>query len=675
MQRESRQDGRATESETPVDSGSTAVVDAQTEHGQPVPDKSFRLLLYFSLTAGIAILLVAFLLSWAYYTRELDDQIRTRQNLNVVLAQTFANAMWPRFGTYFLHNFSDTNQIQKDVNSQNLRDALGAMMRLVPVVKAKIYNSAGVTIYSSDGKEIGESEINRPGFRTALAGKPFSSFTRRGEMIGADEKNENRDIVSTYIPIIGDEGELQAVFELYADVTDIVSRIKLTTLRLLFGLFSIFAALYAVLLLIVAAADRILRRQYMELHTGQVQINKKNQLLEHEIEARRTIEAALRISEEAAGAANRAKSEFLSNMSHELRTPMHAILGFAQLLRSEPTAPLNTAQSTFVEQILKAGKHLLSLINEVLDLARIEAGKLALSVEPVSVDHMFDECLPLIQNMARDMSVGVETPTAVGMHVMADYIRLKQVLLNLLHNAVKYNRVGGSVTVSIEPRAANRVRVGISDTGVGIPDSMKAELFHPFQRLAANTPGVEGTGIGLALSKKFVMAMGGEIGFESVPGTATTFWIELPAAPNTIAAPDVTAGSAGVKSENAAQGGILYLDDVPANVMLMGQIAERMSIRLVTAHEAERGIALAASERPDVVIMDINLPQMGGYEALARLKMNPATASIPVIALNVNAMAHDVSRGLATGFLRYQTMPIDAEEMERSIREIVGKKT
>jgi CheY-like chemotaxis protein len=258
---------------------------------------------------------------------------------------------------------------------------------------------------------------------------------------------------------------------------------------------------------------------------------------------------------------------------------------------------------------------------------------------------------------------------------MADYMRLRQSLLNLLSNAVKYNRSGGKVSIDVAARGASWVRISISDTGLGIPESLRGNLFRPFQRLVPESSAIEGTGVGLALTRNLVIAMEGQIGLESTVGSGTTFWIELPLASAVSAAADM-AGMAAVapQRDRRAQRRVLYIEDNPANVMLLEEIAKRLAIQLMSARSAELGIALATSQKPDLIIMDINLPQMNGYEALSHLKENPATASIPVIALSANAMEKDVDRGLAAGFERYHTKPIDVEEISRSIGQILDKR-
>jgi signal transduction histidine kinase/ActR/RegA family two-component response regulator len=534
-----------------------------------------------------------------------------------------------------------------------------------------------VAIYSSVRAEIGEDKSANPGYAAARSGRAMSELTHRGTMSATEGQIENVDVVSTYIPIFAGDGRVESVFELYSDVTEAVADVRRTTLRITVVLVLVFALLYAILLAIVGHADRILQRQYRDLVASDAQIKTKNRELELEIANRRQVETALRKSEEAAAAASQAKSEFLSSTSHELRTPMNAILGFAQLLESEPGTTLNAAQRTFIREILKAGRHLLELINEVLDLARIEAGKMTLSVEPVSLGALVAECMPLIQNMAKDAGVALSRTEALGeARVMADYMRLKQALLNLLSNAVKYNREGGEVMVGFAPAGQARVRISVTDTGYGIPASEQAGLFQPFHRLAFNPAQAEGTGIGLALTRSLVTAMGGQIGFRSEWCKGSTFWIELPAAPAE-AAQSVVAHEADSKlpepGANAALRSLLYIEDNPANVLLMEQIARRLSMRFMSAHNAELGIALAASERPDLIVMDINLPQMDGYEAFARLKRDPLTAPIPVMALTANAMSKDVARGLAAGFVRYETKPIDVEAMMRSIGEVLGQ--
>jgi signal transduction histidine kinase/CheY-like chemotaxis protein len=610
---------------------------------------NFRLLRYFSATSGVAILLVTAALSWSYHRKEVDDQVSGAEARNTMMAQAFANAIWPQYAEHLMQPFTDALALNASARTAQLEASIRGMSRRVPVTKIKIYNRQGIAMYSSVRAEIGEDKSANPAFRAALDGRTVSELTHRGSMSVSEGHIENVDVVSSYIPIDGDDdGRAEAVFELYSDVTDAMAMVTRQTRSLVAGLVLVFAALYVILVLIVRRADTILRRQYRELKDN---------------------ESALRRSEEAAAAANRAKTEFLSSMSHELRTPMNAILGFAQLFESEPGTPLSQNQQSFIHEILKAGRHLLELINEVLDLARIEAGKLSLSVEPVSIASVLRECLPLVQNMASERGIVVSLPPLESeARVMADYMRLKQSLLNLLTNAVKYNRPAGRVDVAVTAPQPGHYRISVSDNGPGIPESRKAELFSPFNRLGLDAA-VEGTGIGLAISRRLVEAMGGEIGFESRWQQGTTFWIDLPQAPQAekpVMPRELVAPTAPEMLPSQART-MLYIEDNPANVLLMEQIARRMSLGFLSAHTAEIGIVLAASAAPDVIVMDINLPNMNGYEALARLRADRLTASIPVIALTANAMERDVARGLEAGFASYSIKPLRVDEMVRTL--------
>jgi signal transduction histidine kinase/CheY-like chemotaxis protein len=557
-----------------------------------------------------------------------------------------------------------------------LQEAFERSSRGIPVLKIVIYNIDGRTIYSSDHSEIGENWGLNPLFRIASKGKAVSELTRRGDKSVSEGEVAKFHIVSSYIPILGADGRVVAVFELYSDITAGVVRIRQANLRLLAGLIVLFACLYGILLLIVGRADRILHRQRRELTSKEIQISAKNRELLFEMAGRNEMEFALRESEEVAAKANQAKTDFLSNMSHELRTPLNAILGFAQLLETEPSAPLAPAQKRFVDQILKASRHLLQLINEILDLASIESGKMRLSLEAVEVSSVVGECLPLIQAMALKNQVTVSVVPATGVpRVWADSMKLKQSLLNLMSNAVKYNRVGGSVSVDVRGVPGHKIRITVQDTGVGIPLEMQGDLFRPFHRMSATALDVEGTGIGLALTRSIVVAMGGEIGFSSAWQQGSLFWIELP-----VAQVHERRRSRGVLPQTEApvlsiagmQRSLLYIEDNPANVLVMEELARRMSVRFIAAEDAERGIRLAAQELPDLIVMDINLPGMDGYEALARLRQDPATQHIPIMALSANAMDRDVMRGLEAGFIRYETKPYEVEDMIHKIGRLLA---
>jgi PAS domain S-box-containing protein len=382
--------------------------------------------------------------------------------------------------------------------------------------------------------------------------------------------------------------------------------------------------------------------------------------------------------------ANLAKSDFLSSMSHELRTPLNAILGFAQLLEAGSPPP-TVAQIVRLHQIIKAGWYLLELINQILDLAVIESGKLSLSREPVSLIDVMRECQAMTESQAQQRDIHINfLPFDNTWFANADRTRVKQVLINLLSNAIKYNCQHETVEVKCTLSTPERIHISIKDSGAGLPPEKLAQLFQPFNRLGQETGTEEGTGIGLVVIKRLVELMGGTIGVESTVGVGSEFWIELirDVTPQLAASNTMPAELTPQAQENAAAlCTLLYVEDNPANLMLVEQIIEgRPHIQMLSAHNGNLGIALACAHLPDVILMDINLPGISGFQALKMLHETPETAHIPVLAISANAMPRDIEKGLEAGFFRYLTKPIKVNEFMNALddalkfseKELVG---
>ena len=374
----------------------------------------------------------------------------------------------------------------------------------------------------------------------------------------------------------------------------------------------------------------------------------------------------LEVARSTADKANQAKSEFLSSMSHELRSPLNAILGFAQLMDSGLPPP-TASQKGSIEQILKAGWYLLELINEILDLALIESGKLSMSMEPVSLQEVLRDCQTMIEPQANQRGIQMRFPKfKAPCYIQADRTRVKQVFVNLLTNAIKYNRSEGSLDVTFRPAGKTRMHVSVRDTGQGLSAKKLAQLFQPFNRLGQEESTEEGTGIGLVVSKRLVELMGGAIGAHSTVGVGSDFWIELNLADPHSLILDAAEELALLPSPaqlGATVRTLLYVEDNEANMELVAQlVARRADIRLLRAVDGVRGIAMARTHLPDVILMDINLPGISGLEALGLLHADPATTHIPVMALSANAMPRDVEKGLEAGFFRYLTKPIKIAE-------------
>ncbi len=372
--------------------------------------------------------------------------------------------------------------------------------------------------------------------------------------------------------------------------------------------------------------------------------------------------------------ANLAKSDFLSSMSHELRTPLSAILGFAQLIESGSPLP-TPSQKRSVDQILKAGWYLLELINEILDLALIESGKLPLSLEPISLAEVVRECHAMIEPQAQKRDIYMTFPQfEIPCFVMADRTRVKQVLINLLSNAIKYNKVGGTVVVDCIASAAGRIRISVKDSGEGLTEDKLAQLFQPFNRLGKEAGIEEGTGIGLMVSKRLVELMQGEIGVQSTVGVGSVFWValNLTAAPQSFDAAECTPAAQVQIHSDARVRTLLYVEDNPANLMLVEDlIARRPDIRLLSAMDGNRGVEIARATLPDAILMDINLPGISGIQALKVLRADPATAHIPVVALSANAIPRDIEKGLEAGFFHYLTKPIKVNEFMQTLDAVL----
>jgi signal transduction histidine kinase/ActR/RegA family two-component response regulator len=386
-------------------------------------------------------------------------------------------------------------------------------------------------------------------------------------------------------------------------------------------------------------------------------------LIGTDISARKRVEAKLNDAMAAADKANLAKSNFLSGMSHELRTPLNAILGFAQLLESGDPAP-TPSQKRNIDQILKAGWYLLELINEILDLALIESGKLTLSAEPVALAQVMSECRALIESQAQMRGISMTFPKfKTAYFIKADRTRMKQILINLLFNAIKYNKPGGAVEVEIKPAGRHSIRICVRDTGEGLSPAQLTQLFQPFNRLGKEASAVEGTGIGLVMTKRLIEMMGGAIGVSSTVGIGTEFWVEI----GLTGAPQITGNDldqASIPYSDIPDGApirtILYVEDNPANLELVEQIvARRSDLRLLSAADGEIGLEYARAYLPTLILMDINLPGISGIDAMNALKADPATAHIPIIALSANAVPRDIDKAIEAGFSDYLTKPIN----------------
>jgi signal transduction histidine kinase len=479
----------------------------------------FRLLRYYSFASGLALLAVAVALVTVYRNHALDHLVEMVEKENVAMSRALANAIWPRFADYVTLNAPrDKDALRARPETTEIHDIAKGLVSGLSVVKIKIYRLDGLTVYSSEFSQIGDDKSQNLSFtKTAAKGTPASKSGFRTAFMGINGPLKDLYIIESYLPIRGKSGAVEGVFELYSDATARVAAVTNQVKRLSIGLVLTFGLLYGVLFIIVRRADKIIKRQYSDLH--------------NEVGERLTAEQKLRLALQDAEYANKTKSEFLAHMSHELRTPLNSIIGFAETMGREIFGKLgNPKYREYANDIHRSGSHLLELINEVLDVSKVEAGAMEMNEDDVDLAAMMKECAALMKDGAK--KVGIELRVSIPKNLpefRGNSRRLKQIFLNLLANAIKFTPAGGRITLDARIEEGDGLKIAVADTGIGIQPDDLSRILLPFEQVEGHLRRTtQGTGLGLALSKSLTELHGGELSLESEPGVGTTVTLRFP---------------------------------------------------------------------------------------------------------------------------------------------------
>jgi len=486
----------------------------------------FRLLRYYSIASAIALAVIGLATTLFYRDNAIDDMVGMVESRNAALARSFANTLWPQFSPYLTAvPTQDGDELRNLPQTKEIDLALRSLVAGLPVLKVKIYTPKGLTVYSSERAQIGEDKSKNPAFLAAAHDKTVSSkLSYRDTFMAFEGTIASRDMVESYLPIEDSAGEVKAVFELYSDVSEPLTKIDQTVTRLIAGEAIGFGILYILLLFVVRHADQVIKRQYAAL--------------EHENLERRTVEVSLRESEERAEAANKAKSELLANMSHELRTPLNAIIGFSHTIKGQVFGPVeNPKYVEYAGDILHSGEHLLDLINDILDVSAVESGKLELYEENVNVTKAVEVSLRLLRPRAEKSGVKLIKVIPDDLPPLwADERRVKQILINLVSNGVKFTQSGGQVTVEVARSEDQGITLSVTDTGVGMtPNELSKAMTSFGQADSGLNRKHEGSGLGLPLAKSLADLHGSQFNIESTKGVCTSVSVTFP--PERIASP------------------------------------------------------------------------------------------------------------------------------------------
>lgn len=602
----------------------------------------FKLVRYFFVVSIVTFILVTVSLAMIYRETARNHVTELGEKKNVALAQSFANSLWPEFAPLVSSSSGlSGDQLRSDPRTPRLHQAVVAQMAGLSVRKVKFYNLEGLTVFSTEASQIGQDKSSNLGYLSARSGKVATELQHRDTFSSFEGEISNRDLLSSYIPIRRSPGEpVEGVFEVYDDVTPLLQEMGRSQRTVIIWVVTILALLYITLFLVVRNADRLIRRQYVKIQE---------------------VNTELAVARDHALEANEAKSDFLARMSHELRTPLNAIIGYSEMLTDEAKDSGQESYVADLQKIRSAGKHLLQLINDILDLSKVEAHKLELYLENFEVAPLVQDVATTIKPLAEKNANTLEVHAAGNLGaIRADMTRVRQVLFNLLSNACKFTEKG---TVSLDvtrQRVDSRdwLTFSVHDTGIGMTPEQLAKLFQPFtQADSSTTRKYGGTGLGLAITKRFCEMMGGDIVVHSEVGKGSTFTFRLPA---DVSALKIEAAPTEAASVGTGASTVLAIDDDPVVHDLLRRFLAKEGFVVESAMGGEEGLRRARELHPDVITLDVLMPGMDGWAVLAALKADTELARIPVIMLSI---VDDKNLGFTLGASDYMSKPIDNKRL------------
>ena len=640
----------------------------------------FRLLRFFTVICGIAYFIAGILLFGLTQKLATDELIKFEENQNVALTNAVVESLRP----YFLSSDSETLRLQHAV----IREAILNATMGSSVVKVQLYDLNGIALFSASESEIGARTENIVAARRASQGRIASALSHHDTFGTFRGVLDARDIVSSYIPVQPFGLETAGILALHADVTTQLLRTTKTRHNIVVGVLFIFVTLFFILFAAIRIADRILRQQHRDIGSARDELSANNNILQSEVAERQQAELALsqlnesledRILErtaelqrretdlreakeqaeaamEAADCANLAKSAFLANMSHELRTPLNAIIGYSEMMLEDAQDEGAEERTSDLQKVRGSGRHLLGLINDILDISKIEAGKLEMNIDPVDLADVVSEVestvAPLMETNGNRFKIAVSE--GIG-KIESDDQRLRQILLNLLSNAAKFTE-NGDIALTVERNGDGWVCFAVRDTGIGMSAEQVDRLFEPFvQADSSITQRYGGTGLGLSISQPFVEMMGGRITIESEPGTGSCFTVWLPDIEPAIE-DDTDHGDGPL---------ILVIEDNLADSSLLKRHITHLGYRVEVARNGEQGLVRAREIGPATIILDIELPGIDGHEVMDRLQADETLRSVPVIVASVYGEIRElVKRRGARDFL---AKPVDREALQAAL--------